>query len=61
MIKLKVEPYCHTCNDFEAHVVKEYYCNHLYNTTVKCEHCERCAMLYKHIKEAEKNDIQRET
>lgn len=52
MIKLDVKPYCHSCNDFEAHVVKLYPGDgQLYETIIKCEHHERCAMIAKHISE----------
>ena len=60
MISLRVEPYCHECNDFEAHVVHIYANKQIYNTIVKCEHCEKCAKIAKHIKEAMGNDVQRE-
>lgn len=60
MISLQVEPYCHECNDFEAHVVKFYAgMGSLYNTTVRCENFERCAKIVKYIKEATKYDLQR--
>ena len=64
MITLKVEPYCHSCNDFEAHVVKLYATDVagndvMYDTIVKCEYAHRCDKVAKFIKEAENNDIQR--
>jgi hypothetical protein len=61
MIKLDVKPYCHSCNDFEADVVKLYPgTGQLYETCIKCVHHERCAMLAEHIqKEMMDNDVHR--
>lgn len=55
MIHLCIEDYCHNCDDFEAHVVKVYDGDGLYDTKVKCEYYERCRGIAKRIKEAEKN------
>ena len=65
MIKLEVEPYCHKCGDFEAHVVKtlaqDISGNYVvYDSIVRCEYYERCKKIANFIKEAEKNDVQRE-
>lgn len=58
MITLQVEPYCHSCNDFEAHVIREFMGfddGGLYSCKVTCEHRDRCAAVAKYIKGELKN------
>ena len=64
MIKLVVDEYCHECPEFEPDVNKDkeelvefdfmarvekrtMFCN----TTVTCQHRDRCAAIYKHAAE----------
>lgn len=60
MIKLKVEDYCSNCDEFEptSVVVTNTYNDYLHcktvverNTTVMCEHRERCRCIHEYIKE----------
>lgn len=58
-IKLQVEDYCQNCPEFEADVRKEkvfvndrsdiFNCEIITETTVTCEHRDKCAELRKHI------------
>ena len=58
MIRLKVEPYCHDCSDFEAHVVRIYQGNgHMYDCTVQCEYRNKCAMIADNIRKFESGKI----
>lgn len=58
MITLKVEPYCHDCSDFEAHVVKIYPgIGQIYHCTVECEYRNKCAMIADNIRKFENGKI----
>lgn len=57
MIKLEIEEYCQDCPQFEAEVenpVPLYAAGMIYeyvgDTTIRCEHRERCKNVYKHAK-----------
>lgn len=63
MIKLKVEPYCQDCSDFEVEIEKPqaYYaafnrCVTIGDTVIFCEHRDRCHRIMEHLKaELEEN------
>lgn len=57
MIKLVVQPYCHSCPDFEVDVEKPtvYYanfeeCETVGDTMIFCEHRDRCRRMMEHLK-----------
>lgn len=61
MIKLVVEPYCHSCPDFEVYVEKPtaYYANFgecitIGDTVIFCEHRDRCRRMMDYLKSKEK-------
>ena len=61
MIQVCVEPYCQNCPEFSPDVAKStlrnsldrYFC---VDTTIFCEHREKCSRMYNAIKEETKNE-----
>lgn len=59
-IRVSVEPYCENCPEFEPEVTTstlrarndKYFCA---DTTIFCEHREKCNRMYESIKEEIKN------
>lgn len=55
MIRLEVEKYCENCEEFKPYalVTGERYlgCAPVFNTTVICEHADKCRALMNHLKE----------
>ena len=41
MIRLSIPDFCQNCPDFDARVEK-YGCNNTWQTSITCEHIERC-------------------
>lgn len=59
MIKLAIEPYCENCPEFEAKLNKiEFsYLDRMteHDTIITCEHCDKCATIYEHLKKEKEN------
>lgn len=52
-IKVNVESYCHECAEFEPEVTKSSYdfpFGKVYDTQIRCKHCDRCRAMYERIK-----------